>query len=55
MAKAEFCIINKGDRKVLKTGGYDECLQYFNDQDKVFRKTHKLINKKDYKPYKTEQ
>ena len=51
MAKTEFCIINKHNHKLVKEGGYDECLQHFNAQDKVFRKTHKLINKKDYKPY----
>lgn len=50
MAKV-FCIINKHNRKLVKEGGYDECLQYFNAQDKVFRKTHKIINQKDFKPY----
>lgn len=31
------------------TGTYDDCLTYFNKQDKVFRKHHKIINKQDVK------
>lgn len=49
MAKAEFCIQNKHDRLVLMTGTYEDCMNYFNAQDKVFRRTHKIVNKKDVK------
>jgi len=49
MAKLDFCIYNKLERKVVMSGTYGECLLYFNRQDKVFRKVHKIANKKDVK------
>lgn len=49
MTKVDFCIQNKYDRRVLMTGSYSDCMNYFNAQDKVFRRTHKIVNKKDVK------
>ena len=47
--KADFCIQNKYDHLVVMTGTYQDCMNFFNKQDKVFRKTHKILNKKDVK------
>ena len=49
MAKADFCIQNKYDHLVVMTGTYQDCMEFFNKQDKGFRKTHKILNKKDVK------
>lgn len=47
--KADFCIQNKWDRKVVMTGTYQDCMEYFNKQEKGFRKNNKIVNKKDVK------
>lgn len=47
--KADFCIQNKYDHLVVMTGTYQDCMEFFNKQDKGFRKTHKILNKKDVK------
>ena len=35
-------------RKSVMSGDYNSCLNYFKKQDKVFRKTHKIISAEDY-------
>ena len=30
------------------SGDYESCLNYFKEQDKIFRKTHKIISAEDY-------
>ena len=47
--KTDYCIYNKFNRSIVMTGAYDDCLIHFNKQDKIFRKHHKLVNKKDIK------
>lgn len=32
----------------VMSGDYKSCLNYFKEQDKVFRKTHKIISAEDY-------
>lgn len=49
LMKADFCIQNKYDHLVVMTGTYQDCMEFFNKQDKGFRKTHKILNKKDVK------
>jgi hypothetical protein len=49
MAKTDFCIYNKYNRKVIMEGTYDACMEYFNRQDKAFRKANKIVSKKDVK------
>lgn len=41
-------IIRTITRKSVMSGDYDSCLTYFNEQDKAFRKTHKIIPVEDY-------
>ena len=41
-------IIRTITKKSVMSGDYDSCLAYFNKQDKVFRKTHKIIPVEDY-------
>lgn len=41
-------IIRTVTRKSVMSGDYNSCLNYFNGQDKVFRKTHKIISAEDY-------
>jgi len=41
-------IIRTITRKSVMSGDYNSCLNYFNGQDKVFRKTHKIISAEDY-------
>lgn len=48
MAKL-FCIIHKFTRK--KTTDflpYNKCLDLYNGEDKVYRKTHKIIKEEEY-------
>ena len=48
MAKL-FCVVHKFTRK--KTTDflpYNKCLDLFNGEDKVYRKTHKIMEEKDY-------
>lgn len=37
---------------IIKTsvfsGDYESCLNYFKEQDKIFRKTHKIISAEEY-------
>lgn len=48
MAKL-FCIIKRYDRKkVTDFLPYNKCLDLFNNQDKVYRKTHKIIKEEEY-------
>ena len=48
MAKL-FCIIKRYDRKkVTDFLPYDKCLELYNENDKVYRKTHKIIKEEDY-------
>jgi hypothetical protein len=47
MNKKLYCIYNKFTRKEVMTASYGECLNYYNKQDVIFRKQHKIINKKD--------
>ena len=47
MSKKLYCIYNRFTRKEVKVASYGECLNYFNKQDVVFRKQHKIIVKKD--------
>ena len=47
--KADFCIYNKWNRRVVMTGTYQDCMDYFNKQEKGFRKAHKIMNIKDVK------
>ena len=30
------------------SGDYESCLNHFKEQDKIFRKTHKIISAEDY-------
>ena len=46
MKSNNYCVYNKYNRKVVFTGSYNDCLNYFNTQDKIFRKQHKIIDKK---------
>ena len=49
MAKTNYCIYHKFKRKkVTNFLPYDKCLQYYNNEDKVFRMNHKIISEKDY-------
>lgn len=41
-------IIRTVTKKSVMSGDYNSCLTYFNEQDKVFRKTHKIIPVEDY-------
>lgn len=41
-------IIKTATKKSVISGDYNSCLTYFNEQDKVFRKTHKIIPVEDY-------
>lgn len=41
-------IIRTVTKKSVMSGDYSSCLTYFNEQDKVFRKTHKIIPVEDY-------
>lgn len=43
-----FHIIKLSIKKSVISGDYKSCLNYFNEQDKVFRKTHKIISAEDY-------
>ena len=47
--KADFCIQGKYDYRIVMTGTYQDCMEFFNKQDKGFRKTHKILNKNDVK------
>lgn len=35
-------------RKSVMSEDYNSCLNYFKEQDKAFRKTHKIISAEDY-------
>lgn len=49
MSKTKFYhILKVSNKKSVMSGDYDSCLTYFNEQDKVFRKTHKIITADDY-------
>lgn len=41
-------IIRTITRKSVMSGDYESCLNYFKEQDKAFRKTHKIISSEDY-------
>jgi len=41
-------IIKTTTKTSIMSGDYESCLTYFNEQDKVFRKTHKIISADDY-------
>lgn len=41
-------IIRIATKTSVMSGDYDSCLNYFKEQDKVFRKTHKIIPVEDY-------
>ncbi len=48
MAKL-FCIIKRYNRKkVTDFLPYDKCLELYNENDKLYRKTHKIMEEKDY-------
>lgn len=48
MAKL-FCIIKRcNKKKVTDFLSYDKCLELYNGNDKVYRKTHKIIKEEDY-------
>lgn len=48
MAKL-FCIIKRYDKKkVTDFLPYDKCLELYNGNNKVYRKTHKIIKEEDY-------
>lgn len=49
MAKNKlFHIIGIINKTSVCKGSYDACLNMFNMQDKVYRKTHKIITDEDY-------
>jgi hypothetical protein len=49
MAKNKlFHIIGIINKTSVHKGSYDDCLNMFNLQDKVYRKTHKIISAEDY-------
>lgn len=49
MAKLkDFHIIINSTKTSVHTGSYDTCLNIFNTQDKVYRKTHKIISDEEY-------
>ena len=49
MAKNKlFHIIGIINKTSVYKGSYDACLNMFNMQDKVYRKTHKIITDEDY-------
>lgn len=43
-----FHIIKVSIKKSVMSGDYESCLNHFNKQDKIFRKTHKIISAEDY-------
>lgn len=48
MAKL-FCIIKRYNRKkVTDFLPYDKCLELYNSNDKLYRKTHKIIKEEEY-------
>ena len=47
--KSDFCIYNKWERRIVLSGTYQTCMEYFNKQDKGFRKSHKIVNKNELK------
>ena len=48
MAKL-FCIIKRYNRKkVTDFLPYDKCLELYNENDKLYRKTHKIIKEEEY-------
>lgn len=44
-----FHIIKITTKISVMSGDYESCLNYFKEQDKVFRKTHKIISVEEYK------
>lgn len=49
MAKNKlFHIITVVNKDSIFNGSYDACLNMFNMQDKVYRKTHKIISTEEY-------
>ena len=48
MAKL-FCIVKRYNRKkVTDFLPYDKCLELYNGNDKLYRKTHKIIKEEEY-------
>lgn len=43
-----FHIIRIVNKKSIISGDYESCLNYFKEQDKAFRKTHKIIPVEEY-------
>ena len=43
-----FHIIKTITKTSVMSGDYESCLNYFKEQDKVFRKTHKIISAEEY-------
>ena len=41
-------IITSITKTSIMSGDYKSCLNYFKEQDKVFRKTHKIISAEEY-------
>jgi len=52
MSKTNFAIINKYSKQAVFQGSYPECQEYFNKQDKQFRRTHMIKLIDIYKPIK---
>ena len=49
MAKNKlFHIIITNTKTSVCKGSYDACLNMFNLQDKIYRRTHKIISDEDY-------
>lgn len=49
MSNKIYCIVNKFRRTYDITGGYQVCLDYFNQQDKEYHKSHKIIEENEAK------
>ena len=41
-------IIKTASKTSVMSGDYESCLNHFKEQDKIFRKTHKIISAEDY-------
>lgn len=43
-----YYIINRVTKKEDFTGTYDGCLEYYQQQDKSYKRLHKIIDEKEY-------
>lgn len=48
MANKKHYIINRITREEKYSGTYEECLEFYNIQDKSYRKLNRIIDDKEY-------